>query len=101
MRRCGLEDTNECACRIHLFGVQYDGDSGDSMKMTKGRTGKSSAVRVLEEVTGGPLTFGNLMVRDGTREIREAIVFHFEGMREDGIQPPEPLSRVEYVEIAA
>ena len=34
-------------------------------------------------------------------EIREAIVFHLEGMREDGITPPMPQSRVEYVDIAA
>jgi predicted RNase H-like HicB family nuclease len=34
-------------------------------------------------------------------EIRDAIVFHVEGMREDGIAVPPPLSRVEYVEVAA
>ena len=34
-------------------------------------------------------------------EIREAIVFHLEGMREDGITPPMPQSQVEYVDIAA
>ena len=34
-------------------------------------------------------------------EIKEAIVFHLEGMREDGIAPPIPQSQVEYVEVAA
>jgi predicted RNase H-like HicB family nuclease len=34
-------------------------------------------------------------------EIREAIEFHIEGMREDGLPIPEPLSRVEYVDVAA
>ncbi len=34
-------------------------------------------------------------------EIREAIEFHIEGMREDGLQIPEPASKVEYVEVAA
>lgn len=34
-------------------------------------------------------------------EIREAIAFHIEGMREDGLPIPEPASRVEYVELAA
>jgi predicted RNase H-like HicB family nuclease len=34
-------------------------------------------------------------------EIRDAIVFHVEGMREDGIAIPAPQSRVEYVEVAA
>ncbi len=34
-------------------------------------------------------------------EIREAIVFHLEGLREDGLPVPAPASQVEYVEIAA
>lgn len=34
-------------------------------------------------------------------EIREAIAFHLEGMREDGHPVPAPSSQVEYVEIAA
>lgn len=35
------------------------------------------------------------------REIQEAIEFHLEGMRADGLPIPEPSSRVEYVEVAA
>ena len=34
-------------------------------------------------------------------EIRGAIAFHVEGMREDGIPIPVPQSQVEYVEVAA
>lgn len=34
-------------------------------------------------------------------EIREAIQFHIEGLREDGNPPPPPSSRVDYVEVAA
>jgi predicted RNase H-like HicB family nuclease len=34
-------------------------------------------------------------------QIREAISFHLDGLREDGIPFPHPASRVEYVEIAA
>ena len=34
-------------------------------------------------------------------EIREAIQFHIEGMREDGLPVPEPASKVEYVDVAA
>ncbi len=34
-------------------------------------------------------------------EIREAIEFHIEGMREDGLSIPEPASKVEYVDVAA
>jgi predicted RNase H-like HicB family nuclease len=34
-------------------------------------------------------------------EIRSAIEFHLEGLREDGAPIPPPSSRVEYVEVAA
>lgn len=34
-------------------------------------------------------------------QIREAIEFHLEGMREDGTPIPPPVSRVEYIDIAA
>ena len=34
-------------------------------------------------------------------EIREAIEFHLEGMREDGVSIPTPQSRVEYIEVSA
>jgi predicted RNase H-like HicB family nuclease len=34
-------------------------------------------------------------------QIREAIEFHLEGMREDGLAIPAPSSQVEYVEVAA
>ena len=40
-------------------------------------------------------------VEETESQIREAIAFHLEGMREDGIAIPQPASRVEYVEIAA
>jgi len=35
------------------------------------------------------------------REIREAIAFHVEGLRADGLPVPAPTSKVEYVELAA
>jgi predicted RNase H-like HicB family nuclease len=34
-------------------------------------------------------------------QIREAISFHLEGLREDGMPVPPSLSHVEYVDIAA
>lgn len=34
-------------------------------------------------------------------EIREAIAFHVEGLREDGLPVPQGDSRVEYVEVTA
>jgi predicted RNase H-like HicB family nuclease len=38
-------------------------------------------------------------VEEVTAEIREAIEFHLEGMREDGLAIPKPSSRAEYVEV--
>ena len=35
------------------------------------------------------------------REIREAIAFHLEGLREEGFPVPEPRSYATYVEVAA
>ena len=40
-------------------------------------------------------------VEEVEREIQEAIEFHIEGLRADGLPVPEPSSRVEYVEVAA
>lgn len=40
-------------------------------------------------------------VAEVDREIREAIEFHLDGLREDGAEIPQPSSQVEYVEIAA
>ncbi len=36
-------------------------------------------------------------VADAEREIREAVEFHLEGMREDGVPIPEPTTLAEYV----
>lgn len=36
-----------------------------------------------------------------TRFIREAIIFHLEGMRLNGEEIPEPTSRILYVEVAS
>ena len=40
-------------------------------------------------------------VAETEAEIREAIAFHIEGMREDGIAVPAPSSQVRYIQIAA
>jgi predicted RNase H-like HicB family nuclease len=36
---------------------------------------------------------------EAERQIREAIQFHLDGLREDGLPIPEPVSRCEYVEV--
>lgn len=40
-------------------------------------------------------------IQEVEAEIREAIAFHIEGLREDGSVVPVPSSQVEYIEIAA
>jgi len=40
-------------------------------------------------------------VEETEREIREAIGFHIEGLIEDGLPIPQPVSIVEYLEITA
>ncbi|NVZ11042.1 type II toxin-antitoxin system HicB family antitoxin [Allochromatium humboldtianum] len=40
-------------------------------------------------------------LEEAEREIREAIEFHLEGLREDGLPVPTPTSQVDYIEIAA
>ena len=40
-------------------------------------------------------------VEETQREIQEAIEFHLEGLRAEGLPIPEPSSRVDYVEVSA
>jgi predicted RNase H-like HicB family nuclease len=40
-------------------------------------------------------------IEEVEQQIREAISFHLEGLREDGVPVPAPSSHVEYVDIAA
>jgi predicted RNase H-like HicB family nuclease len=40
-------------------------------------------------------------IAEAESQIREAIEFHLEGMREDGTPIPLPSSRVEYVDVVA
>ncbi|RMF16346.1 MAG: type II toxin-antitoxin system HicB family antitoxin [Candidatus Dadabacteria bacterium] len=40
-------------------------------------------------------------VAEAEQLIREAIEFHIEGLREEGLEVPQPSSKVEYVEVAA
>lgn len=39
-------------------------------------------------------------VEEVESEIRDAIAFHLEGMREDGLPIPAPTSKVEYIDLA-
>jgi predicted RNase H-like HicB family nuclease len=39
-------------------------------------------------------------IEEVEKQIREAIEFHLDGMREDGEPIPPPSSRVEYVDVA-
>ena len=40
-------------------------------------------------------------IKEAEAQIREAIRFHLEGLREDGAPIPQPASRVDHVEVAA
>ena len=40
-------------------------------------------------------------IKETENGIREAIEFHIQGMKEDGIAVPSPSSSVEYIEVAA
>ena len=40
-------------------------------------------------------------IEEAESQIREAIEFHIDGLREDGLTIPQPSSRVEYIEVAA
>ncbi|HVC11539.1 MAG TPA: type II toxin-antitoxin system HicB family antitoxin [Burkholderiales bacterium] len=40
-------------------------------------------------------------VEEVESQIREAIEFHLEGLREDGVSIPQPASRVEYIDVTA
>jgi len=40
-------------------------------------------------------------VEETEREIREAIAFHLDGLREDGLPIPAALSQVDYIDVAA
>jgi predicted RNase H-like HicB family nuclease len=40
-------------------------------------------------------------VEETEQSLREAIELHLTGLREDGLEIPQPTSRVEYVEVAA
>ena len=47
----------------------------------------------------GCVATGNT-IEEVEKEIREAIEFHIEGMRQDGEVVPQPSSSVEYIEVA-
>ena len=40
-------------------------------------------------------------IEEAESQIREAIEFHLDGLREDGASIPLPTSRVDYIEVAA
>lgn len=42
-----------------------------------------------------------LTIEEVEEQIREAIEFHIEGMRQDGEEVPQPSCSVEYIEVAA
>ena len=50
---------------------------------------------------GAPRLNRDASTKEGACKIREAIEFHLEGMREDGVPIPTPQSKVDYVDVSA
>ena len=48
----------------------------------------------------GCVAVGNT-VEETQQQIQEAIEFHIEGLRADGLLVPEPTSQIQYVEVSA
>ena len=48
----------------------------------------------------GCVATGSTMA-EAEEQLRQAILFHLEGLREDGLAIPEPVSKLEYIEVAA
>ena len=48
-----------------------------------------------------PIFATGATIEEVEQQLREAIEFHLEGMREDGIEVPQPISLVEYIDVAA
>ena len=77
-----------------------------------GRLGSSASLKYLVIIETGSTSFGAYLpdlpgcVATGSTEeeaeaqIREAIAFHLDGLRQDGEPIPEPSSKVDYVELS-
>jgi predicted RNase H-like HicB family nuclease len=78
------------------------------------QSGLRAAFFVLHEISTGTsgddlaiATFKSILRQAGptaakaAESLREAIAFHLDGMREDGLPIPEPMSTVEYLDVAA
>lgn len=62
-------------------------------------TAGSNYSAYVPDLPGCVATGGSL--KEAEAEIREAIAFHLDGLREDGLAIPLPSSVVEYLDIAA
>lgn len=62
-------------------------------------TAESNYSAYVPDLPGCVATGGTL--KEAEAEIREAIAFHLDGLREDGLTIPVPSSVVEYLDIAA
>jgi hypothetical protein len=61
----------------------------------------AGAARRLPPTLRRDLSISARLPHNQQREIRAAIEFHIEGLREDSLPIPQPSSAVRYVEIAA
>ena len=90
----------DLATRLRSSGVdavidQWDLRPSDDLAWVSMKCNYSACVPDLPGCVATGVT-----VEETETSIREAIEFHLDGMREDGLVIPIPSSRVEYVEVA-
>jgi predicted RNase H-like HicB family nuclease len=85
--------------------------AGPSPAMTKRRASRTDPMRYAVVIEKGELNYSAYVpdlpgcvsvgdtVEEVKAEIRDAIEFHLEGMREDGLPIPKPSSQADYVEV--
>jgi predicted RNase H-like HicB family nuclease len=89
---CASAVSADLSVRARDLGVPFDGTPGplnaitDVAGVAVGRKPRIAACATLAETEAA---------------IREAILFHLDGLREDASPIPPPSSRVEYIEVAA
>ena len=62
--------------------------------------GKRNFSAYVPDLPGCVATETGIIRKEVERQIRDAIEFHLDGMREDGIAIPKPTSICEYVELS-
>ena len=87
-------------------------NAGDRPRLSVHRSSQHIYAQIIDDKAGTTLASASSLDKDAKdkagatvaeveEQIREAIAFHLDGLREDGVPAPLPSSQVEYVDIAA